>query len=141
MPVQLRILLLVWLFGHSQRNRITVGVQLSSFSQQYTTAQNNGVVVDVGAAEMMQVVQIQVVCSNANTVDVGFRVGLGAVVQAYGNNGIVIAHPKCPAGGGANRGDGSGIFASGAPGDDLLITCDAPTGGAIVVTVSYFCQD
>ena len=103
----------------------------------YTAAQTDTAIVAVTGANRIVVTSILVVCDNANTVDVGYRVGLGAV-NTPTTTGVVSSHPGVPAGGGVQRGDGSGVLGIGAADDDLRITCEVPTGGSIRVVASYY---
>ena len=76
------------------------------------------------------VTQIQMTADNANTVDVGFRVGFGATTTPT-TTGVVLTHPGVAAGSGISRGDGSGILGVCADGEDLRITSEVPTTGSI----------
>lgn len=99
-------------------------------------------IVSVGSGLKIVVTQIQVIADNANTAYPNVRIGFGAstlpAVSGGLATGIVLSHPGIPAGGGVNRGDGSGILGIGADGEDLRITCGAPTGGSIRVLVSHY---
>jgi hypothetical protein len=103
----------------------------------YTGAQTNAAIITVSAGSKIVVTQIQVLCANANTAFPQCRVGFHATTTPT-TTGVILTHPGIPAGGGVSRGDGSGILGVGADGDDLRITCDAPTGGSLRVLVSYF---
>jgi hypothetical protein len=102
-----------------------------------TAAQTDTAIITVGAGNKIVVTQIAVVADNANTVDVGFRVGFGAA-NTPTTTGVVLTHPGLAAGSGFSRGDGSGLLGIGADGEDLRITSEVPTTGSIRVLVTYF---
>ena len=99
--------------------------------------QTNVAVVTQGSGGKIVVTQVQFTCDNANTVDVGFRVGFGAATTPT-TTGVVASHPGVAPGSGISRGDGSGILGIGADGEDLRITSEAATGGSARVLVSYY---
>jgi hypothetical protein len=103
----------------------------------YTTAQTNAAIVTVGSGVKIVVTEIRATCDNANTVDTGVRVGLGATTTPT-TTGVVLTHPGIAPGSGDSRGDGSGILAIGADNDDLRITSEVPTGGSLRILVSYY---
>jgi len=108
-----------------------------TFEAAYTAAQTDAAIVTVAAGLKIVVTQIQMTADNANTVDVGFRVGFGATTTPT-TTGVVLTHPGVAAGSGISRGDGSGILGVGADGEDLRITSEVPTTGSIRILVSYF---
>ncbi len=77
-----------------------------------------------------------------NTVNVAVRIGFGtATLPAASNtgvNGIFLSHPDIAPGSGVVVGNGSGIVAIGADGEEVRITCDDPAGGNLVVMLHYF---
>lgn len=103
----------------------------------YTAAQTDVAIVTVGAGAKIVVTAIAALCDNANTVDVGFRIGFAAATTPT-TTGVVLTHPGVSPGSGYNRGDGSGILGVGADGEDLRITSEVPTTGSIRILVSYF---
>ena len=103
----------------------------------YTAAQTDTAIVTVAGGLKIVVTQIQMTADNANTVDVGFRVGFAAA-NTPTTTGVVLTHPGVAAGSGISRGDGSGIIGVGADGEDLRITSEVPTTGSIRILVSYF---
>lgn len=103
----------------------------------YTAAQTNVAVVTASGTEKIVVTQIQVLVSNATTVSPQCRVGF-ATATTPTTTGVVLTHPGISPGGGVSRGDGAGVLGAGALDEDLRITCDAPTSGALRVLVSYF---
>lgn len=103
----------------------------------YTAAQTDAAIITAGAGTKIVVTNIQILADNANTVDVGARVGFGAA-NTPTTTGVVATHPGIAPGSGISRGDGSGIIGIGADGEDLRITSEVPTGGSIRVLVSYY---
>ena len=103
----------------------------------YTAAQTDTAIVTISTGLKIVVTQIQFTCDNANTVDVGFRVGFGTA-NTPTTTGVVLTHPGVAAGSGVSRGDGSGIIGVGADNEDLRITCEAPTTGSCRILASYY---
>lgn len=94
----------------------------------------------IGANERLEVIDLYVRASNANTTNVAVRIGfsaatLTAVATAPAQNtGILFSHsgmaPGTPA--------AAGIPGLGAKGEELRITCDDPVTGAI--TINYLAR-
>jgi hypothetical protein len=105
-----------------------------------TTAVTDSAMVTVGAGNKIVVTALTVTLDNASTVFPSVRIGFGAAsVPALGNPGILAAHGGVPAGGGLNRGDGSGILGYGADGEDLRVTTVGnATGNGLQITFSYY---
>lgn len=103
----------------------------------YTAAQTDQAIITVSGGTKIVVTEIQIMADNANSVDVGVRVGFAAATTPT-TTGVVLTHPGIPSGGGVNVGDGSGIVGVGADGEDLRITSEVPTSGSIRVLVKYF---
>lgn len=103
----------------------------------YTAAQTDAAIVTVAAGLKIVVTQIQMTADNADTVDVGFRVGFGETTTPT-TTGVVLTHPGVAPGSGISRGSGSSILGVGADGEDLRITSEVPTGGSIRILVSYY---
>lgn len=80
--------------------------------------------------------------SAANTVNTAVRVGFGAAnlvaASTTGANGVVLSHKALAPGSGVVEGNGSGIIGIGADGEEVRLTCGAPTGGHITVLLTYF---
>lgn len=108
-----------------------------TFEAAYTAAQTDAAIVTIAGGLKIVVTEIEALCDNANTVDVGVRVGFGATTTPT-TTGVVLTHPGISAGSGVIRGNGSGIVGVGADGEDLRITCEAPTTGSIRILVSYY---
>lgn len=101
------------------------------------TGTANAALITVSAGTKIAVTQCQAVCDNANSVDVGVRVGFGAA-NTPTTTGVVLTHPGIAAGSGVGRGDGGAVIGIGADGEDLRITSEVSTSGALRVLVSYF---
>lgn len=134
----------------ANRHRVPffIGGHPNVISREYMTtgSQTNDAVILVSSGAKIVVTQIQVIVSNATTVNVQCRVGFGTASvpsePASGTDegvaGVVFSHPGIAPGSGATRGDGSGMLGVGADAEDLRITCDAPTSGKLTLLVSYF---
>jgi hypothetical protein len=103
------------------------------------------VIAAVATGNKIVVTRITVTLDEAATVGVAVRMGFGtANVPALGASGadgvaqILCYHPGLIPGSGFQIGDGSGIIGMGADDEDLRVTCEAPTGGTLVISVSYF---
>jgi hypothetical protein len=109
---------------------------------EFTSAQTDAALVTVSGGTIIVVTQVSATASNANTVNVGVRIGFAAATlsaaSSSGVTGIVLSHPKLAAGSGVVEGNGAGIIGIGADGEDLRITSDAPTTGALRVLVRYY---
>lgn len=103
----------------------------------YTAAQTDTAIVTVSSGLKIVVTRIKVVADNANTVDVGYRVGFAAT-NTPTTAGVVSSHPGLAAGSGVTEGNGGGILGVGADGEDLRITSEVPTTGSMRVVVTYF---
>jgi len=104
---------------------------------EYTAAQTNTAIVTAAAAERIFVTRITTVVDRSNTVDVGYRVGFGLTTTPT-TTGVVSSHPGLSAGSGVSEGTGVAVIGAGAVGEDLRITCEVPTTGAIRVVVTYY---
>lgn len=104
---------------------------------EYTAAQTNTAIVTVSTGTIIVVTQIQATVDEATTVGVGLRVGF-ATATTPTTTGVVVTHPGMVPGSGISRGDGSGILGIGADNEDLRITSEVPTGGALRILVSYY---
>lgn len=102
-------------------------------------AQTNAAIITVGAGVKIVVTHIAVTADNANTADVGVRIGFGtANTPAADAAGLIIDHPGIAKGGGMVVGNGAGILGIGGDNEDLRITCEDPVGGSISVVVGYY---
>jgi hypothetical protein len=104
-------------------------------------AQTDASLLTVAGGAKIVITSIGAACSSSNTGSVAVRIGFGAAsVPAASEAGTaaVLLEGKFAAGGGWQRGNGSGILGVGADGEDLRITCDDPAGGSLFVTFSYY---
>lgn len=102
-------------------------------------AQTDTALVTVGSGAKVIVTMIQAMCDKANSVDVGYRIGFGtANTPAADSAGIVSSHPGVAAGSGVVAGNGGGIIGCGGDNEDLRLTCEVPTSGAINFIVTYY---
>lgn len=105
-------------------------------------AQTNAALVTVSAGTKIVVTQAYAVCDEATTAGTQIVLGLAAATlpaRAHtGVAGIVLAGDGHAAGGGISRGDGSGVLAIGADGEDLRLTTEDPVGGACSVGYTYY---
>jgi len=106
---------------------------IENLTRKDTAAQTDAILKSVGASERFVVTAFSVVCSNANTVDVQ------GVIEFDDTSDVrILEHPNAPRGGGFVEGNGGGILAIGAAGQDLLWTCTVPTSGSVCVHVSGY---
>lgn len=103
----------------------------------YTAAQTDTAIVTIATGLKIVVTSLLTRADNANTVDVGFRVGFGTA-NTPTTTGVVDSHPGVAAGSGTGVGDGSGIVGIGADNEDLRITSEAPTTGSFRVVAKYY---
>jgi hypothetical protein len=98
-----------------------------------TAAQTDTVLQSVAGGQKAIITMLSVYCDKANSVDVQ------ALVEFDDTADVRIAeHPGIAAGSGFVEGNGGGVIAAGADGQDVLWTCEAPTGGNITVQVTGF---
>ena len=102
-----------------------------------TGAQTDVALVSFGASNRFAVTQVQVSLDEACTVGVGYRIGFGTTLTPR-LAGRIISHPGMVPGSIHSRGDGSAMIGIGAADEDIRITCDAPTGGALDVVITYY---
>ncbi len=104
-------------------------------------AQTNAALVTISTGLKIVLTHISCKADSTNTVGVAVRIGFGtASVPAASTAGTVgiVLEGVIAAGGELAAGNGSGIIAVGADNEDLRITSDDPTTGAIHVTYSYY---
>ena len=96
----------------------------------------------VNSGTKVVITRLSVTISNATTVNVGVKIGFGTTTitadSTTGATGVIIDNDGFAPGGGINIGDGSGMIAVGGDGEELRVTNDSPTSGAIHVTYSYY---
>lgn len=102
-------------------------------------AQTDTAIITISTGLKIVVTHITVAADNANTGDVGFRIGFGtANTPAEDAAGLVLAHPGLDGGAGMILGNGGGIIGVGADNEDLRLTCEDPAGGSFTVNVGYY---
>lgn len=99
------------------------------------TAQTNTVL--VATTSVIVVTRLSVFLSYNTSVAPFIRIGLGGSTTPTTTN-CIIDHENVVPGSIITIGDGSGIIAVGAVGEDLRITCGAATDGSWNVSVTYF---
>ena len=105
--------------------------------KRFTTAQTNVVIIAGATGKRHIVTQVMVTVGKAVTAtEVSALLGFASAVTPT-DAGVIFDHPGIAPGGGAGRGDGSGVLGAGISGDALLMTSGVPTGGALAVTVTY----
>jgi hypothetical protein len=99
----------------------------------------------IGSGTIYVITRLTITLDEAVTVGTAVRLGFGATtIPALGASGadavddIILYHPGMVPGTGMAVGDGNGIIAVGDDGEELRITCGAPTSGTLVVSVSYY---
>jgi hypothetical protein len=113
----------------------------------FTAAQTNLALFTVTAPNVGSCTYVDVTCANSNSVDVAVRLGFASTAlpaitndSAAGIPGMVFSHGGIARGGGAVKANSGEAIATGAVGDDFLLTCTAPTGGSlrIIATILEF---
>lgn len=105
-------------------------------------AQTDTAIITAAANVAIVVTAIEVTADNANTGDVGCRIGFGtANTPAQDAAQVIMNHTGIAPGSGIVKGDGSGILGIGASNEDLRVTCEDPAGGNLSITVTYFTTD
>lgn len=103
-----------------------------------TTAVTDAAIVTIAGGLKIVVTAFTVTLDNASTVFPTFLMGFGATTTPT-TTGVLGAHGGVPAGGGFNRGDGSGILGVGADGEDLRVTTTGnATGNGLQIVVTYY---
>lgn len=103
----------------------------------YTAAQTDTAIVTVSSGTKIVVTRCTITTDHATSIDVFAIIGFGATTTPT-TSGVVLSHPGIAPGSGVREGSGSGILGIGGDGEDLRITCEAPTDGSIDVVVSYY---
>lgn len=92
-------------------------------STNYTTVQTDTVVEAVDADHRYVLCGVSIASDQDTSVDCNVVVKIGATV--------VARHPGLIGGDSFNVGDGSGVLHIGAPGEDVTISTEVPTGGSV----------
>lgn len=126
----------------------TIGGHPNAKSATYitTAAQtDDGVLAAINSGTKYAITRITAMLDEAVTVGVAVRFGFGtSTIPALGASGddgvadILVSHPGLVPGSGFTIGDGSGVLGVSGDGAELRITCEAPTSGALHVSVTYF---
>ena len=128
-----------------QLQRIVAGhPEIKTANVQVTSAQTdlNILLAAVGAAESIEVVSLDVLCSYVNTVNVDVCIGFGTANTPTPSTSptadIIYNRKGIPPGGGDRKGQGGGIIGKGGAGKELRMTSSAATSGHLSVTVAYY---
>lgn len=108
----------------------------------FTTGQTDTALVTVGAGNKIVVTYAAVMLDVDTTVTASFRLGFGTAtlptLSTSGVDRVFLSHPGLAAGSGIVSGTGAGIIGQGDDNEDLRLTSDVPTGGALRVMVTYY---
>lgn len=110
-------------------DRGTAGADISAAAT-YTTSQSGTILVSVASDKVAHVTAVMVALGNGATASPSASVAVGS--------NTVASHPGIPAGGGFTMTD---IDLGGSLGDDITVTCQAPTSASITFTVHYYLGD
>lgn len=115
-------------------------------SRTITTAKTDHILIAAPTPPMQRtmLVHCRAVLDPSVTNNPKVRMAFGATVPAESdtvNEGRIAENIVLTAGSGANQGDGIAQLVQGSAGQPLVITCDAPVGGAIRILGSYFQTD
>ncbi len=103
-----------------------------------TTAVTDAAIITVSGGTKIVVTGITATLDNASSVFPTLLIGFGAT-NTPTTTGVIMSHGGVPAGGGVNRGDGSGIIGIGADGEDLRVTTTGnATGNGLQIVVTYY---
>jgi hypothetical protein len=118
---------------------------VKTYEWSFTAAQTNAKLVDVAATDKFIVSFVKAICSNDNTVNVSVRLGLAQSAlptltdnSLTGNPGMILSHGGIARGGGEVNSMAGAMIAMGELGDDLYLTCSAPTGGSLRIIVACY---
>lgn len=110
-----------------------------------TGAQTDATIVGtIATGTRVVITAVAVTVDSATSVvgGVAVKIGFGASTipgdSSTGANGIILDHKGISAGSGVIIGNGGGIIGIGASGEELRLTCEAPTGGGLSVTFTYY---
>lgn len=102
----------------------------------YASAQTDTAIVSASAGQIICVKNLDALISKATSVNVAVTIGFGAA-NTPSTTGVILKHGGFVAGSGEAKFFGSDGICSQSAGDDLRITSDAATDGALDVTVVY----
>lgn len=96
----------------------------------------------INAGTKVVITKCSAMASAANTVNTPVRVGFGAstlpTAATAGVNGVVLKHANLAPGSGVVEGNGSGIIGIGADGEEVRLTCGAPTSGHLSILITFY---
>jgi len=114
---------------------------LQTLAVQYTALQTDAIIVTASATQRIVVTDVTVTVGGAVTVNqVAVVIGFGTPSTPTGT-GVVFRHSGILPGQQAQRAAGGGTLGGGDFNEDLRITSEAPTGGALDVIVSYWIEE
>jgi hypothetical protein len=117
---------------------VSIVQETTTIEAEFTAAQTDTALVTATATQRIAVTRIAVTLDEATTaVGVGYRVGFGTPSTPT-TTGVIASHPGQSPGDMQEYGSGAGLLGVGDYNEDLRITSDVPTGGALRVIVSYF---
>lgn len=132
------------------RHRVlwTIGGHPNAVTSVYLTTgaqTDDNVLPAISSGTKYAITRVSVTVDADCTVTPGCRLGFGtSTVPTLPTSGsdavadLLVYHPGFIPGGGITVGDGSGVLGVGGDGAELRITCDAPTGGSLAVSVTWF---
>jgi len=98
-----------------------------------TGSQTDTVLQTINSGQKAVITAVSVYCDKANSVDVQ------ALVEFDDSSDVrIVEHPGIAAGSGFVEGNGGGVLAVGGDAQDVLWTCEVPTGGSVTVHVTGF---
>lgn len=125
----------VFLMNRHRMQHVSLGhPNLITFEAAYTAAQTNTAIVSVSTGTKIVVVGLSVTADNANTVDVGYRIGF-ATATTPTTTDVIQSHPGLSAGSGQVD---DVLWLPGGDDEDVRITSEVPTTGSIRVVLRYF---
>lgn len=111
---------------------------VQSLEVEYTSSQTDALVISAGSTQQLAVTLASAHVDEGVTVTgVGFRMGFGSPSTPT-TTGVILSHAGLMPGQETSRGTGAGVIGTGDFNEDLRVTCENPTGGAIRFIVSYF---
>lgn len=127
-------------------NLLTLGGGMGVISKSHTILASDGAQTDyallsVSSGTKIIITQISAKVGANVTANCAVRIGFAAATlsaEALAGNAGMLLEGVFSAGGGQQVGNGAAVVAVGASDGDLRLTCDAPTGGKLFVTYTYY---